>query len=81
MVLKRTFDSLSKLLKKNEIYNSNELHIYELIKLLRKVQRNECKMKPFRGYLTENDFELIDGRRRADKHRSSCFPKLSEISI
>ena len=50
----RIFDFISNLCDKNEIYNSQELHIYGLTKLLINILRNECRFKNLQECIYEN---------------------------
>ena len=64
---KRKFESTTKIREENNIYSTQELHIYELLKLLIKVLRKECNVEKLQEAIEEKELIKIDGMRKTKK--------------
>ena len=64
---KKKFESTTKIREENNIYSTQELHIYELLKLLIKVIRKECNVEQLKKAIAEKELIEIDGMRKTKK--------------
>ena len=77
----KKFESTTKIREENNIYSTQELHIYELLKLLIKMIRKECNVKQLKKAIAEKELIEIDGMRKTKKQLKVSNPKLSNCSI
>ena len=61
---KRKFNSVSDLRRKFNLFLAKELHLYEVLKLLIKMLRDECVVSHAKSYLKDNDFNRVKKRRK-----------------
>ena len=78
---KKKFESTTKIREENNIYSTQELHIYELLKLLIKVIRKERNAEQLQKLFGEKELIKIDGMRKTKKQLKVGYPKLSNCSI
>ena len=57
---KRTFNSVSELRRKFNLFLAKELHLYEVLKLLIKMLRDECVVSHFKSFLNDNELNRIN---------------------
>ena len=80
--IKKKFESTTKIREENNIYSTQELHIYELLKLLIKVIQKECNVEQLKKAIAEKELIEIDGMRKTKKKQLKVsYPKLSNCSI
>ena len=61
---KRKFNSVSDLRRKFNLFLAKELHLYEVLKLLIKMLRDECVVSHVKSYLNDNELNRVKKRRK-----------------
>ena len=61
---KRKFNSVSDLRRKVNLFLAKELHLYEVLKLLIKMLRDECVVSHVKSYLNDNELNRVKKRRK-----------------
>ena len=56
---KRKFNSVSDLRRKFNLFLAKELHLYEVLKLLIKMLRDECVVSHVKSYLNDNELNRV----------------------
>ena len=61
---KKKFESTTKIREESNIYSTQELHIYELLKLLIKMIQKECNVEQPKKAIEEKELNKIDEIRK-----------------
>ena len=61
---RRTFNSVSDLKKKVSLFLAKELHLYEVLKLLIKMLRDECVVSHVKSFMNDNELNRVNKRRK-----------------
>ena len=61
---KRTFNSVSDLRRKFNLFSAKELHLYEVLKLLIIMLRDECVVTHVKSFLNDNKLNRVNKRRK-----------------
>ena len=64
---KKKFESTIKIREENNIYSSQELHMFKLLKLLIKVIQKECNVEQLQKAIAEKEQFKINGMRKTIK--------------
>ena len=61
---KRTFNSVSDLRRKFNLFLAKELHLYEVLKLFMKMIRDECVIIHVKSFLNDIELNRVNKRRK-----------------
>ena len=77
----KKIESTTKIREENNLYNTQELLIYELLKMLIKVIPKERNVEQLKKAIEEKELSKIDEMRKTKKQLKVSYTKLSNCSI